>query len=249
MSMDGSKTVSELAREFPSATRVFERMGIEYCCSGGQSLTAACAKAKRSVTDVERALAEAEREAATRSELKNWQAAPLTELIRHIVERHHAFTRDEIARLGRLANKVSKVHGQNHQELLRIEALFKAMSAELSQHMVKEEHVLFPYIVELEETEHMGKPAPHAGFGSVEAPVRMMMHEHESTGAVLEGIRKASGGYTLPADACESYRALYEGLRDFEADLHQHIHLENNILFPRSLEKEVACLNPRQQAQ
>ncbi|MHB8413611.1 MAG: iron-sulfur cluster repair di-iron protein [Candidatus Acidiferrales bacterium] len=241
MSMDGSKTVSDLAREFPSATRVFERMGIEYCCSGGQTLTVACVKAKRSVTEVESALAEAERDAAARGQLRDWQAEPLAELIRHIIERHHAFTRSEIARLGPLANKVSKVHGQNHQELLRIQGLFEAMSAELNQHMMKEEQVLFPYIVRLEEAQQKGQPAPEAGFGSAEAPVRMMMNEHESTGVALERIREASSCYALPADACESYRALYEGLRDFEADLHQHIHLENNILFPRTLEKETAC--------
>jgi len=137
-----------------------------------------------------------------------------------------------------LFEKVCSVHGKNHPELLRIQATFAGLAQELTMHMMKEEMVLFPYVVRMEEAVMQKEPVLPAPFGTVQNPVSMMMHEHDSAGEALRVMRKASGGYMPPADACASYQTLYRALVEFEADLHQHIHLENNILFPRAIEME-----------
>jgi regulator of cell morphogenesis and NO signaling len=142
--------------------------------------------------------------------------------------------------LGALFVKVCSVHGQNHPELVEIRTIFAGLAQELSTHMMKEEMVLFPYITRMEEAVIQREPVLTPPFGSVQNPVSMMEHEHESAGAALRAMRAATGGYTAPPDACVSYQTLYKALAEFEADLHQHIHLENNILFPRAIAMEKA---------
>ena len=137
-----------------------------------------------------------------------------------------------------LAAKVAAVHGKNHPELQHVRASFRGLAQELTTHMMKEEMVLFPYIVRMEESVIQREPVLPPPFGSVQNPVTMMMHEHDSAGDALRAMRQASAGYTPPGDACISYQTLYKALADFEAGLHQHIHLENNILFPRAIEME-----------
>jgi regulator of cell morphogenesis and NO signaling len=238
MILTTTKTVRELALEIPNATRVFEKLGIDYCCGGGKSLEEVCEAAHLKLDDVLDALESEKLAAHTSGADRDWSTEPLAEVIQHIVNTHHQYTRSEITRLTALLEKVCSVHGKNHPELLEIRATFGGLAQELTLHMMKEEMVLFPYIVRMEESAIQGEPVIPAPFGTVQNPVRMMEHEHDSAGGALRAMREASGGYTAPADACISYQTLYKALAAFEADLHQHIHLENNTLFPRAIQME-----------
>jgi regulator of cell morphogenesis and NO signaling len=240
LNIDVQQTVREVALSHPAATRVFEKLGIDYCCGGGKSLTQACGVANVEVQNVIDQLnaAEAAAEARHESVATQWTTAPLADLIAHINATHHVFVREEIARLGPLFEKVCRVHGERHPELLEIRAAFQSLSQELTTHMMKEEHVLFPYIERMEEAMVAGDPVIPAPFGTVNNPVSMMEHEHENAGSLLRQMRARSDAYVPPPQACTSYKALYSALEEFERDLHQHIHLENNILFPRAVELE-----------
>ena len=240
MSLGTARTVRELAVEIPEATRIFEKFGIDYCCGGSKSLEEACSGANLSVDEVLDSLELAEQTARAKQNNRNWQAEPLADLIGHINKTHHKYTREEIARLGPLFDKVVAVHGENHPELQHLRAWFRGLAQELTTHMMKEEMVLFPYIVRMEEAVIQRDPVLPPPFGTVRNPVSMMMHEHDTAGDALRAMREASAGYTPPPDACISYQTLYKALADFEKDLHQHIHLENNILFPRAIEMERA---------
>ena len=235
-----ARTVRELVLEIPEATRIFEKLGIDYCCGGDRSLEEACAASNLSLDDVLDSLELADQMARARQTDRNWQAEPLADLVAHIHGRHHKHTREEITRLGPLFDKVVAVHGKNHPELQHLRATFRGLAQELTLHMMREEAVLFPYIVRLEEAVIHREPVLPPPFGTVRNPVAMMMHDHDSAGKALRAMRQASAAYTPPADACVSYQTLYKALSDFEKDLHQHVHLENNILFPRAIEMEGA---------
>jgi regulator of cell morphogenesis and NO signaling len=238
MSVTAEKTVRELALENPAATRVFEKLGIDYCCGGNKSLEEACRAANLPMSGVLDSLEIAEHSALAVTNNRNWPTEPLADLVAHINNTHHKYTREELARLAPLFDKVCSVHGRNHPELLQVRTSFQGLSQELTMHMMKEEMVLFPYIVRMEESVLQHEPVLPPPFGSVQNPVSMMQHEHDSAGNALRAMREASCGYTLPGDACVSYQTLYHALSEFEADLHQHIHLENNILFPRAIAME-----------
>ena len=231
------KTVGEIAVEVPNATREFEKLGIDYCCGGSRTLGEACAEAKISVVEALQRLQKG-MTAAPPSTNQDWRNQPLADLIGHITSSHHVFVREECPRIGALAAKVVSVHGKNHPELLEVQEVFSALAEELSVHLMKEEQVLFPYVNRMEESVLAGEPAPPAMFGTVVNPIRMMMQEHDGAGEALRSLRAVTKDYTLPEDACISYRTLYQALQGFEADLHQHIHLENNILFPRAVAME-----------
>jgi regulator of cell morphogenesis and NO signaling len=234
MTIATTKTVGEIAAETPNATREFEKLGIDYCCGGSRTLGDACTAAKIPVAEV---LARLEKSVTvtTSGDSRDWQNQPLADLIAHITSTHHVFVREECPRIETLAGKVLGVHGKNHPELLQVQQIFSVLSEELSVHLMKEEQALFPYIVRLEESFVAGEAAPPAMFGTVVNPVRMMMQEHDGAGEALRTLRSVTHDYAIPADACISYRTLYQALQGFEADLHQHIHLENNILFPRAV--------------
>jgi regulator of cell morphogenesis and NO signaling len=240
MTMTAKRTVRELALENTSATRVFEKLGIDYCCGGNKSLGDACRASNLSVDQVIDSLEMAEQAALAVQKDRNWQVEPLADLIAHIENTHHKYTREEIARLAPLMDKVCSVHGKNHPELQQVRASFQSLAQELTTHMMKEERVLFPYIVRMEEAVIQKEPVLPSPFGSVQNPVTMMEHEHDSAGNALRDMRNASCGYRAPGDGCVSYQTLYKALADFEADLHRHIHLENNILFPRAIAMEKA---------
>lgn len=240
MSVTTARTVRELALENPQATRIFERLGIDYCCGGNKSLEEACAAARLSPNEVLQSLETGVQAGNGNEKDRDWQKEPLADLVDHINNTHHKYTREEIARLGPLLDKVCSVHGKNHPELLEMRTSFRGLAGELTMHMMKEEMVLFPYIVRMEEAVIQKEPVLPPPFGSVQNPVAMMIHEHDSAGEALHAMRQASAGYTAPADACISFQTLYRALTEFEADLHQHIHLENNILFPRAIELEQA---------
>lgn len=235
-----TKTVREYALEIPAATRIFEKLGIDYCCGGGKSLADACAKAGVSVDEVLDSLVTNARSDETFGDEK-WDTSSQAELIAHIVEKHHAFTRKELERLEALLTKVCGVHGQNHPELFHIHDQFGKLRGELEPHMLKEERVLFPYIIRMEEAAMSNQLPPVPPFGTVRNPVRVMMAEHDAAEYILGRMREASADYTPPADGCISYKTLYSALAALEVDLHQHLHLENNILFPRAVEQEDAA--------
>ena len=241
MSMEATKTVRELALEVPAAIQVFEKFGIDYCCGGNRSLEEACSAASLPFDEVLQSLKLAATSASAKPNDPNWSAGPLADLIAHIKNRHHKYTREEIARLGPLFEKVCVAHGRKHGELLAAQQKVCALAAELSSHMMKEEMVLFPYIERMEEARIEGGPILPAPFGTVRNPVAMMIHEHDSAGDLLRSLRALTNDYEPPADACFSYKALYSALAEFERDLHQHIHLENNVLFPRAVEMEKGC--------
>lgn len=235
MSVLTEKTVRELALENPAATRVFENLGIDYCCGGKRSLEEACRTAHLNLDEVCASLENACTPAPAPAPSSDLQVGSISALISHIKDTHHKFTREEIARLGPLFAKVCSVHGNNHPELLRIRDLFQELANELGSHLMKEEMVLFPYLTRMEAALSAGESIPRAPFGSVQNPVAMMEHEHESAGSTLREMREASNGYSAPTGACVSFQTLYAALAAFEADLHQHIHLENNVLFPRAV--------------
>jgi regulator of cell morphogenesis and NO signaling len=238
MTVMTTRTVRELALSNPAATRIFEQFGIDYCCGGHQSLEQACEKAGVSLDRVLDSLEKARDTAQANHAAHDWNREPLSELIAHIKSTHHKYTREETARLTTLLQKVCSVHGQNHPELFEIQRTFGSLAQELTTHLMKEEIVLFPYVERMEEAIIQRDPVLPAPFGTVRNPIGMMEHEHESAGNALRAMRKASKDYTAPPDACVSYQTLYNALAAFETDLHQHIHLENNVLFPRAIAME-----------
>jgi len=232
-------TVREIAVENPASIRVFEKFGIDYCCGGRKPLADACEEKALEPSTVLAAL-EAAAEPAEKAGI-DWSTAPLTSLCEHIVAQHHEYVRAEIPRLMHFAQRVVARHADRHPELTEIQQLVKALSEELVQHLAKEETVLFPYIANLERNVTQCGPPALGCFGTVKNPIRMMMAEHDAAGDTLARIRALSANYTAPAGACPTYRGFYQALSEFERDLHQHVHLENNILFPRAIEMEESC--------
>ncbi|MGH9476843.1 MAG: iron-sulfur cluster repair di-iron protein [Terriglobales bacterium] len=226
MATAATKSVGELAVETLGAARVFEKMGIDFCCGGEKSLDEACRKKGLELNVVLQAIQDLQETEPTAAPDQHWQSEPMQNLMTHIVSCHHQYVRTETPRIAQWLGKCVAAHGEHHPELHRMQRSFAAMSSEMAQHMAKEELILFPAIARTE--------AGQAG-GNLAAPVKMMMVEHDHSGRDLEEVRRLSGDYTPPADACSTYRALYTALAEFEKDMRQHIHLENNILFPRAL--------------
>lgn len=231
--MIDNRTVRDLAGAAPGAARVFEKFGIDYCCGGERSLAQACLAAKVNLQEVVEALERPQ----TQSGDRDWQSATLADLAKHVVAKHHKYVRQEIRRIIPLSAEVAGLHGKNHPELEGIQRSFYKLAEELTAHLMKEERMLFPYIEQLELAADSGSH-PAAPFGTLKNPVRMMMMEHDSAGELLLEMRQVTNDYKLPEDACISFQMLYRELKEFETDLRQHIHLENNILFPRAIELE-----------
>jgi regulator of cell morphogenesis and NO signaling len=227
------RLVSDLVVEQPDRSRVFEQLGIDYCCGGKQMLAAACKRAGVEVAQAVALLEAIDRDAGAEGE-PNWSHASLSELARDIVERHHGYLRRELPRLGQMVDKVLAAHGEAHSELNVVREVFAGLVQELTMHMMKEEQVLFPMVVAMEEAAATGAGRPKFFCGSVENPIAVMEDEHQQAGDALARMRSLTKGYNPPADACPTYIALLRGLAQLEADLHLHIHKENNILFPRA---------------
>jgi len=218
------RTVGELAVENPAAARVFEKHGIDYCCGGKNTLEAACRERGIEIEALIGELAVSRSE----SEERDWKAARLSELIGHIVARHHAYLKSELPRIADLYAKVVRAHGEREPRLAEANEVFAALKEELDAHLMKEEMILFPAIVRMEAGSNAGVTC------SIEHPIARMEYEHESAGRALAQMRHLTLDYYIPEEACNTYRALFAALVELEADLHQHIHLENNILFPRA---------------
>jgi regulator of cell morphogenesis and NO signaling len=233
--INSEMTVRQVALQLPQSTRLFETLKIDYCCGGNQPLARACASAGVDVDQVMEMLTQSNSAEAV---APDFQDTSLPELINHILNTHHVFTKSEMDRLQSLADKVIHAHGGNHPELIDLRELLNRLCADLRPHMFKEEQVLFPYIVALAQALEQKKGGPFAPFGTVNNPIRMMIKEHDTAGQILRELRVLTSDYKVPDDACISYRTLYQALEEFEKDLHQHIHLENNILFPKAAELE-----------
>lgn len=228
-------TVGEWVTHHPQSSRVFEALQIDYCCGGNRSLEEACDARQLNPADVLAQLQQA-LEASEDEQAQDWTAAKLAELCDHIEHTHHSYLKTELPRLGGLIEKVVNAHGANHPELSELQRVFVALRAELEPHMFKEEKILFPAIRQLEQS----TTRPSFPFGTVANPIRMMEHEHDNAGSALARIRELTSNFQAPEDACNTYRAMLDGLHELELHMHQHVHKENNILFPRAQELEAA---------
>lgn len=232
-----TRTVGDLVRERPGRARVFEDLGIDYCCGGRDSLSEACASAGLRVEDVSRRLRESDASQTGVTET-DWTKEPLSRLVDHILETHHAYLRDELPRLADSIDRIVAAHAEGHPELREVRSVFTALKTELESHMAKEEQVLFPLIRELEQSEEAPGQAPEFHCDSLRNPIAVMESEHSDAGEALGRLRRLTAGFTTPEDGCATYRRVMDGLRELESDLHRHIHKENNILFPRAVELE-----------
>ncbi|MFN7932376.1 MAG: iron-sulfur cluster repair di-iron protein [Bryobacteraceae bacterium] len=239
MAIAQQQTVAEIAANSLAAVRVFEKWGIDYCCGGKRPLADVCRDKGFDPRAVEAELdvAQAGEPAAS----VDWNEATLSDLAAHIVETHHAYLNRELPAIAVRLEKVYRVYNQRYGPTLTgLPEVFAALRAELEQHMRKEEMVLFPAVTAYEIAARDGAPLPGSCFGTVANPIRMMEAEHESAGQALQRIREITKDFELPGYACVTYRALMSGLAELETDLHLHIHLENNILFPRAIRLEAS---------
>jgi regulator of cell morphogenesis and NO signaling len=233
---DNNETLGEIAAKDLRKAQIFKKYGIDFCCGGKKTVKEVCEEKGLDINIIEKELLEADKMVATRPLPYNeWN---LDFLADYIVNTHHSYVKKTLPDIKNYAAKVAQVHGSAHPELLPIYELVEAVYAEMSTHMVKEEQILFPYIKEIVGAKNNGTAIQYSSMGSVRGPINMMEMEHESTGKCLEEIRTLSNNFTLPNDACASYSLLFKMLEEFEEDLHIHIHLENNILFPKALDLE-----------
>jgi len=239
MNITPETRIADIASQNPATIRVFQRLGIDFCCGGKRPLGEACSERQVTFGEVQRELEAAGEPAAV--EIPGADAKP-GELIRFIVDRYHADLRSELPRLSQMAAKVLDAHGARYFELNELAATFRGLREELESHMIKEERVLFPYIERLEALDAQGGRLSGSPFGSIQAPIGMMEHEHDDAARALARLRALTNGYNPPADACNTFRGLYYGLAELEKALHEHIHLENNVLFPlgAKLEEELS---------
>jgi regulator of cell morphogenesis and NO signaling len=240
MNLTPETRVAEIATSNPATIRIFQRFGIDFCCGGKRPLQEVCAEKHITFGELSTALEQAGQPNGSGMPEAD---APLAELIRFIVGKYHADLRTELPRLGQMTAKVLDVHGEKHPDVLpALAATFRGLREELESHMMKEERILFPYVERLEALDADGQRLPASPFGSIQAPIGMMEHEHESAGQALARLRELTAGYVPPEGACNTFRGLYHGLAELEKALHEHIHLENNVLFPRAarLEEELS---------
>ncbi len=231
------RTLAEIVNEDLRTADVFKKFGMDFCCGGGRSLEAACAKEGLDPEEVLMALQrlQQQEEKPDDSDFKDW---PLDKLVNYIVEKHHAYLEEALPMIEEYAAKVSKVHGPSHKEVLEVHDLFMALAWELRVHLKKEENILFPYLVHLAKAERGEEAWQAPTFGQAGNPIRQMLHEHDTAGDVLKKLRAITRGFYPPEYACNTWRAYYRKLEELEGDLFLHIHLENNLLFPKAVELE-----------
>lgn len=229
-------TVREIVAGDFRAAGVFQQHGLDFCCGGGKTISDACAGKGVDTTELLAELDAVLRDpAGDVPEFGSWSLGLLAD---HIAGNHHMYVRTNLPMILLHAEKVARVHGNWRPEVVEISKTLKLVSGEMLPHMQKEEQILFPYIKALERSREAGRVMPRPPFGSVANPIRMMESEHETAGELMATIRRLSSGFAPPEGACMTYRVLYQELEAFEKDLHQHIHLENNILFPKALDLE-----------
>ena len=233
-----SATVGEIVAADYRAATIMERFGIDFCCGGWLPLADACARASADQTEVQRALDALPKQNTVEADLADVARWPLDRLIDHIVGTHHRHVRQVVPVIAQHLAIIREQHGGRHRELACIADSFDQMSADLERHMLKEERILFPYVNELTRFEREGHPANQSPFGTIVNPILMLEREHRDASHHLHVIRELTDDYTTPADGCATYRTCMAELDDFERDFHRHIHLENNLLFPRAVALE-----------
>jgi regulator of cell morphogenesis and NO signaling len=237
---ENTETIGEIVAKDYRKAQVFKNMGIDFCCGGKKTIAEVCEKKGINPEEVERQLAAVKGESInSETDFQNWDLGFLSD---YIINTHHRYVRENTAFILEIAQKVARVHGERHPELIRVAELFSQIGSDLTLHLVKEEKILFPFIKELAQVYNSGGMLPSADFGKVSVPIQVMDAEHEQVGGDFEAIRVITSNYQLPVDACSSYTILFKKLEEYENDLHRHVHLESNILFPKAiqLEKELS---------
>jgi regulator of cell morphogenesis and NO signaling len=238
---ENEETLGAIAAKDLRKAEVFKKYGLDFCCGGKKTVKEACAEKGIDVTKIEKELQQADKHPSARPlPYNDWN---LDFLADYIVNTHHSYVRKTLPDIKGYALKVAQVHSAQHPELIPIQQLVEEVNKELTEHLVKEEKILFPFIKELVMAKDRSQSPRAVQFGSVQNPIQMMEAEHETAGKCMEEIRTLSNNYALPEDACASYSLLFKMLNDFEEDLHIHVHLENNILFPKAVALE-RHLNP-----
>lgn len=236
MNITENNIIGELVAQNYRTSTVFKKYKIDFCCNGNRSIAEAC---QNNAIDSHVLIGELEdvSQYSPHTQAINFMAWPLDLLIDYIEKKHHRYVESTIEQIVPFLTKIASVHGDKHPELLEIRQLFAESTSDLTAHMKKEEMVLFPYIRHLVQSNPTTKQL-QVPFGTVQNPIQMMMHEHDTEGERFRQIARLSNDYTPPKDACNTYKVTYALLQEFEDDLHQHIHLENNILFPKAIELE-----------
>ncbi len=233
---ENEKSIGQQVAENYRKAEIFKKFGIDFCCGGKKTLSKVCQEKNLDLDLIKKELNKIEgMEGIASQNFQTWDAEFLAD---YIINTHHKYVKLTIPFLLEITKKVARVHGEERPELIDIANLFADVADELTAHMFKEEQVLFPYIKQLNASHTTPNSQHFPAFASVEQPILMMEHEHETVGELFRSIRTLSDDYTPPNSACNSYKVSYSKLKEFEEDLHQHIHLENNILFPKALDLE-----------
>lgn len=232
------ETIGEMVTKDFRKAQVFKKFGIDFCCGGKKTLKEVCDKKGIDSALIEKELNSFNENENTYFNFDKWELDFLTD---YIVNTHHKYVKESLPFMNELAAKVARVHGPNHPELLDVARIFNSLAKDFGLHLMKEENILFPYIKELVAAKKEGRSLETAPFGKVKNPTQMMETEHEQAGEDMQAIRELTHNFELPAGACNSYQILFKKLAEFENDLFNHVHLENNILFPKAiaLEKSV----------
>jgi regulator of cell morphogenesis and NO signaling len=229
------KTVAEIVTENIKTADVFKKNGIDFCCGGNVKVQEICEKKGVDFNVIKEELLNINKDASNGHDFNSWD---LDFLADYIVNTHHKYVAEANDLIIQYSDKVANVHGHHYSEVVEINKLFHAIANELKMHMHKEEMMLFPFIKEIALAKKNGTPLPQSPFGTIQNPINMMEAEHDDAGDIIKQIAELSNNYTPPAEACNTYRALYAKLEEYQNDLFQHIHLENNILFPKAIQLE-----------
>lgn len=227
--------IGEIVAEDFRTAAIFKKYGIDFCCKGGRTIEEACENRKIDTEPIYEEIENLSKRDDNSIDFNSW---PLDLLADYVEKTHHRYVEEKTPVLQAFLDKLCKVHGGSHPELFEIREQFDASAQDLGAHMKKEELMLFPFIKNMVKAQIDGSAIPQPPFGTVENPVNMMKHEHTVEGERLRKIAELTDEYTPPADACNTYRVTFSMLQDFENDLHKHIHLENNILFPKAIKLE-----------
>jgi regulator of cell morphogenesis and NO signaling len=231
--------VADIVVQNPETRPILERMGIDYCCGGKLTLRKAAENLGLVAEDVIRDLSKVTEDGSDKQQYRNWSSESVTKLADYIEKTHHSFMKEQLPRLEQLLEKTLNAHKEKHSQMLtELKETYAVLKSEIELHLAKEEQILFPFIRQIDSFQQNQTDRPELHCGSIENPISQMEYEHDNAGKALDKMRRITSDYKLPDDACNTFKALYDGLKALEADLHEHIHLENNILFPKAIELE-----------
>lgn len=240
MDITKKSIIGELVAHDFRAASVFKKNKIDFCCNGNRTIDEACSKKGLDADKLVKDLYEVS--SAKGDSQIDYTSWPLDLLADYIEKKHHRYVKEKIQEITPFLNKIVRVHGERHPELLKVEELFNQSVVDFTEHMYKEENILFPHIRKMVENKNSNTPI-QASFGTVQNPIKMMMEDHDNEGERYRQIADLTNNYTVPEDGCTTYRVTFAMLKEFEEDLQMHIHLENNILFPKSVVLEEQFVN------